>query len=66
MMKAAGSVNGQSTGGPSRWYSFPGMTKEATPAREPQSAGAVLMVRPAGFAFNSIAKSCRLLMATEG
>jgi len=52
MMKAAGSVNGQSTGGPSRWYSFPGMTKEATPAREPQSAGAVLMVRPAGFAFN--------------
>src|SRR5450755_2940054 len=54
-MKAACPVNGQSTGTRYRspaWYSFVGMPQPITPAREPQSAGAVLMVRPAAFAFN--------------
>jgi|SRR5450631_632825 hypothetical protein len=53
-MKPAWSVNGQS--GTPRWepvcYSFAGMNPPVAPAREPQSAGAVLMVRPARFAFN--------------
>ena len=49
-MKPAWSVNGQ----PKEpvWYSFGGMNPPVAPAREPQSAGAVLMVRPARFAFN--------------
>jgi hypothetical protein len=33
-------------------YSFGGMNPSVAPLREPQSAGAVLMVRPARFAFN--------------
>jgi hypothetical protein len=54
-MKAACSVNGQSAETrrrPSAWYSFMGMPPPIPLAREPQSAGAVLMVRPAGFAYN--------------
>ncbi len=49
-MKPAWSVNGQ----PKEpvCYSFGGMNPPVAPAREPQSAGAVLMVRPARFAFN--------------
>ena len=53
-MKPAGSVNGQ-CGTAHRvpaCYSFTGMNPPVAPAREPQSAGAVLMVRPARFAFN--------------
>src|SRR5882672_12720322 len=49
-MKPAWSVNGR----PKEpvCYSFGGMNPPVAPAREPQSAGAVLMVRPARFAFN--------------
>jgi hypothetical protein len=37
---------------PQACYSFAGMNPPVAPAREPQSTGAVLMVRPARFAFN--------------
>jgi hypothetical protein len=53
-MKAAWSVNGHRRAhhyGPA-CYSFAGMNPSATPALEPQSAAAVLMVRPSRFAFN--------------
>jgi hypothetical protein len=49
-MKPTWSVNGQCRVPPC--YSFTGMNPPVAPAREPQSAGAVLMVRPARFAFN--------------
>jgi hypothetical protein len=49
-MKPTWSVNGQCR--PPACYSFDGMNPPVAPAREPQSAGAVLMVRPARFAFN--------------
>src|ERR1700682_1084260 len=53
-MKPAWSVNGQARAphqAPA-CYSLVGMNPPVAPAREPQSAGAVLMVRPARFAFN--------------
>jgi len=49
-MKPAWSVNGQPR--EPVCYSFGGMNPPVAPVREPQSAGAVLMVRPARFAFN--------------
>jgi hypothetical protein len=49
-MKPGWSVNGQCR--VPACYSFGGMNPPVAPAREPQSAGAVLMVRPARFAFN--------------
>lgn len=54
-MKPACAVNGPPPEGPrspSACYSSEGMRQPVTPAPEPQSAGAVLMVRPACFAFN--------------
>jgi len=54
-MNAACRVNGQPAGtrfGRAAWYSFIGMPQPTTPSPDPQSAGAVLMVRPAGFTHN--------------
>ncbi len=45
-MKVRGPVNGAT------WYSLSGMPAPAPPHAEPQSAGAVLLVRPACFGFN--------------
>src|ERR1700736_3473632 len=49
-MKPTWSVNGQCR--VPACYSFGGMNPPVAPVPEPQSAGAVLMVRPARFAFN--------------
>jgi hypothetical protein len=46
-------------------YSFGGMNPPVAPAREPQSAGAVLMVRPARFAFNPQTAASNAFQSTQ-